>query len=55
MTNMTPLADVDPDLAALLTKDVERQRKNIQLIASENFAPLAIMEAVGSVLGNKYS
>lgn len=55
MTDMTPLADVDPDLAALLTKDVERQRKNIQLIASENFAPLAIMEAVGSVLGNKYS
>jgi len=52
---MTPLAKVDPDLAGLIERDVERQRTHIQLIASENFVSRATMEAAGSVLANKYS
>jgi len=55
MTDMTPLAEADPALADLLTKDAERQRSHIHLIASENLASYATMQAVGSVLGNKYS
>ncbi|MDA2979952.1 MAG: serine hydroxymethyltransferase [Actinomycetota bacterium] len=52
---MTPLAEADPSLAALIAKDAHRQRSKIQLIASENFVSRAMMEAVGSVLANKYS
>lgn len=55
MTDMTPLAEADPSLAALIAKDAHRQRSKIQLIASENFVSRAMMEAVGSVLANKYS
>ena len=55
MTDMTPLQQVDPTLAALIAKDVERQRSKIQLIASENFVGRAMMQASGSVLANKYS
>ncbi len=46
---------VDPAVAALIAKDVERQRTHIQLIASENFVSRAVMQASGSVLTNKYS
>jgi len=55
MTDMTTLAQADPVVAALIAKDVQRQRSNIQLIASENFVSYAMMEASGSVLANKYS
>jgi len=55
MTDMQPLAEADPTLAALIAKDAHRQRSNIQLIASENFVSYAMMEASGSVLANKYS
>ncbi len=55
MTEMTSLAQADPTLAELIGRDVERQRSHIQLIASENFVSYAMMEAVGSVLANKYS
>ena len=55
MTDMTPLAEADPSLAVLIAKDAQRQRSKIQLIASENFVSRAMMEAVGSVLANKYS
>ncbi len=55
MTDMTPLAEADPSLAALIAKDAERQRSKIQLIASENFVSYAMMQASGSVLANKYS
>jgi len=55
MTDMRPLSQTDPEMAALIAADVERQRTNIQLIASENFASRAVMEASGSVLTNKYS
>ena len=55
MTDMTPLAEADPTLAALIARDAQRQRTHIQLIASENFVDYATMEASGSVLANKYS
>jgi glycine hydroxymethyltransferase len=55
MTDMTPLHQVDPALAALVAKDAERQRSKIQLIASENFVSYAMMQTTGSVLANKYS
>ncbi len=45
----------DPELAQILDKELERQRSSIELIASENFTSLAVMEAVGSVLTNKYA
>lgn len=49
------LADVDPDIATLLERELERQRGEIELIASENFTWPAVLEAVGSVPTNKYS
>jgi len=49
------LADVDPDVADLLDRELERQRGEIELIASENFTWRATLEAVGSVPTNKYS
>ena len=55
MTDMTPLAEADPTLAALIAKDAQRQRSKIQLIASENFVSYAMMQTSGSVLANKYS
>lgn len=55
MTDMTSIEILDPRLAELIRKDVERQRRNLQLIASENFVPYAMMQAAGSVLANKYS
>lgn len=55
MTDMKPLATVDPRLASLITRDVQRQRSKIQLIASENFVSYAMMQTAGSVLTNKYS
>ena len=49
------LADCDPEIAALLGKELERQRGQIELIASENFTWPAVLEAVGSVPTNKYA
>ena len=49
------LADVDPETADLLERELERQRGEIELIASENFTWPALLEAVGSVATNKYS
>src|ERR1700736_2093225 len=49
------LAAVDPEIAALLTRELERQRGQIELIASENFTWPSILEAVGSVATNKYA
>jgi glycine hydroxymethyltransferase len=49
------LADVDPAVADLLGRELERQRGEIELIASENFAWPSMLEAVGSVPTNKYS
>jgi len=49
------LADVDPEIATLLGQELERQRGQIELIASENFTWPSVLEAVGSVPTNKYA
>src|SRR4029079_1835838 len=49
------VAEVDPEVAALLERELERERDEIELIASENFTWRATLEAVGSVPTNKYS
>jgi glycine hydroxymethyltransferase len=49
------LAAGDPAIAALIGKELERQQTHLELIASENFASRAVMEAQGSVLTNKYA
>ncbi|MFE5190683.1 serine hydroxymethyltransferase [Streptomyces sp. NPDC056628] len=51
----TPLHELDPAVAAALDAELERQQSTLEMIASENFAPLAVMEAQGSVLTNKYA
>jgi glycine hydroxymethyltransferase len=50
-----PLADVDPEIAEVLNLELERQQRTLEMIASENFAPVAVLEAQGSVLNNKYA
>jgi glycine hydroxymethyltransferase len=50
-----PLADVDPEIRAVLDAELRRQQETLEMIASENFVPQAVMEAVGSVLTNKYA
>jgi glycine hydroxymethyltransferase len=47
------LSDFDPEIAELIGKELERQRSGLEMIASENHAPLAVMQAQGSVLTNK--
>jgi glycine hydroxymethyltransferase len=49
------LADVDPETAHLLGRELDRQRGQIELIASENFTWPSVLEAVGSVPTNKYA
>ncbi|XBB69466.1 serine hydroxymethyltransferase [Nocardioides sp. WV_118_6] len=49
------LASFDPDVHAAITAELARQQGTLELIASENFAPVAVMEAQGSVLTNKYA
>jgi glycine hydroxymethyltransferase len=49
------LGDIDPEIAALLEQELERQRGQIELIASENFTWPSVLEAVGSVPTNKYA
>ena len=55
MENTRTLAQVDPEIAVLVRKETERQEEGLELIASENFVSPAVMEAVGSVLTNKYA
>jgi glycine hydroxymethyltransferase len=50
-----PLAEVDPEIAAVLDAELRRQQRTLEMIASENFVPQAVLEAVGSVLTNKYA
>lgn len=52
---MRPIEQVDPQIAAMIKRDVERQNTHIHLIASENFASPAVMAASGSVFTNKYA
>ncbi|MGO1316506.1 MAG: serine hydroxymethyltransferase [Cellulomonadaceae bacterium] len=49
------LAQVDPEIAAVLDGELTRQRETLEMIASENFVPRAVLEAQGSVLTNKYA
>ncbi|MFJ5272180.1 serine hydroxymethyltransferase [Streptomyces sp. NPDC088358] len=51
----TSLHELDPDVAAALDAELHRQQSTLEMIASENFAPVAVMEAQGSVLTNKYA
>ncbi|MGF1668648.1 MAG: serine hydroxymethyltransferase [Acidimicrobiia bacterium] len=52
---MDPIESVDPQMADLIRRDLERQNSHIHLIASENFASPAVMAACGSVFTNKYA
>ncbi|MER6941093.1 serine hydroxymethyltransferase [Nocardioides sp. NPDC127514] len=49
------LADLDPEVSAQIDAELSRQQTTLEMIASENFAPAAVMEAQGSVLTNKYA
>src|SRR5688500_12632199 len=49
------LADADPEIADAIRKETHRQAEGLELIASENFVSSAILEAVGSVMTNKYA
>jgi len=51
----TPLSEVDPEIAAVLRGETLRQEEGVELIASENFVSNAVLEALGSVLTNKYA
>ncbi len=55
MISMDSIEHVDPEVAGLIRKDLERQNTHIHLIASENFASPAVMAASGSVFTNKYA
>ncbi|MEU7382790.1 serine hydroxymethyltransferase [Streptomyces sp. NPDC042207] len=50
-----PLAELDPEIAAAVSEELRRQQTTLEMIASENFAPAAVMQAQGSVLTNKYA
>jgi glycine hydroxymethyltransferase len=50
-----PLAEVDPDIARVLDRELARQQGTLEMIASENFVPQAVLDAAGSVLTNKYA
>ena len=50
-----PLSEVDPEVAALIREETQRQEEGLELIASENFVSEAVLEATGSTLTNKYA
>jgi glycine hydroxymethyltransferase len=50
-----PVAEVDPEIAEVLTNEAARQERTLEMIASENFVPQAILDCQGSVLTNKYA
>ena len=52
---LAPLAQTDPAIHALIRREVERQEHGLELIASENFCSVAVLEAMGSALTNKYA
>ena len=51
----TPLAELDPEIAAVLDGELARQRDTLEMIASENFVPVSVLQSQGSVLTNKYA
>ena len=50
-----PLAEVDPEIAQVLDRELARQQGYLEMIASENFVPVAVLQSQGSVLTNKYA
>ena len=50
-----PLSETDPEIAAVLDAELDRQRHTLEMIASENFVSRGVLEAQGSVLTNKYA
>ena len=50
-----PLSILDPQISSAIKNELRRQRESIELIPSENFCSLAVLEALGSVLTNKYA
>ncbi|MGV1033891.1 MAG: serine hydroxymethyltransferase [Microbacteriaceae bacterium] len=50
-----PLAEVDPEIAEVLERELNRQRSFLEMIASENFVPRSVLQSQGSVLTNKYA
>jgi glycine hydroxymethyltransferase len=50
-----PIAEVDPEIADVLNGELARQQRTLEMIASENFVPRAVLECQGSVLTNKYA
>ena len=53
MKLMRPLSEVDPEIYQAIELETRRQRQTLELIASENVASVAVLEAQGSVLTNK--
>ncbi|MFZ2528935.1 MAG: serine hydroxymethyltransferase [Rhodococcus sp. (in: high G+C Gram-positive bacteria)] len=53
--NTAALADLDPEVAQAMAGELSRQRDTLEMIASENFVPRAVLQAQGSVLTNKYA
>lgn len=50
-----PIAEADPEIAEALNAELSRQQNGLEMIASENFVPRAVLQAQGSVLTNKYA
>src|SRR5512136_3203035 len=50
-----PLSEADPEIARAIADETRRQHEGLELIASENFVSMAVLEAAGSVLTNKYA
>jgi glycine hydroxymethyltransferase len=55
LTALDHLTTADPEVAEAIRRELERQDEGLELIASENFVSMAILEAAGSVLTNKYA
>ena len=55
MYSMADIAAVDPQIAQMISREVDRQNSHIELIASENWVSHAVMAAMGSPLTNKYA
>jgi glycine hydroxymethyltransferase len=50
-----PLSEVDPEISEVIALELERQQRTLEMIASENFVPVSVLECQGSVLTNKYA